>query len=129
MPAKGSFRELLIAALRCRCPNCHKGLLFRGWPNRMYPRCSVCGLSFFRESGYYVGGMIFSYIVTAAILVLVYLIQLQFHDVKSLTDNERLGIWLVFALAVNLALMRYAYSLWLALDYWMDHWQPGDTEP
>jgi uncharacterized protein (DUF983 family) len=95
----------------------------------MYPRCCVCGLSFFRESGYYVGGMIFSYIVTAAILVLAYLIQLQFPDLKSVTDNERLVIWLVFALAVNLALMRHAYSLWLALDYWMEPWSPGDMEP
>jgi len=94
----------------------------------MNPNCSICGLSFFRESGYYVGGMIFSYIVTAAILVLAYLIQLLFPDFKSVTDNERLAIWILFALAVNLALMRYAYSLWLALDYWMDPWTPGDTE-
>ena len=128
-PAKRSFRGALIAAIRCRCPNCRQGLLFRGWPNRMFPRCPVCGLSYFRESGYYVGGMIFTYGMTAAVLVLVYFIQLAFSDAKSVTDNERLAIWIVFALAVNLALMRNAYSLWLAMDYWMEPWSPGDIEP
>ena len=128
MPAKRSFRDTLLAGFRCRCPNCRQGLLFRGWPNRMLPRCPVCGLSYFRESGYYVGGMIFTYGMTAGVLVVVYLIQLAFPDVKSVTDNERLAIWIVFALAVNLAVMRNAYSLWLALDYWMEPWSPGDTD-
>lgn len=95
----------------------------------MFPRCPVCGLSYFRESGYYVGGMIFTYGMTAAVLVLVYLIQLAFPDAKSVTDNERLAIWIVFALAINLALMRNAYSLWLAMDYWMEPWSPRDVEP
>jgi hypothetical protein len=27
-----------------------------------------------------------------------------------------------------LALMRNAYSLWLAMDYWMEPWSPGDAE-
>ncbi len=70
----------------------------------------------------------FAYGMTAGVLVLVYLIQMLFPDIKFVTDNERLAIWIVFALAVNLAVMRNAYSLWLALDYWMEPWSPGDTD-
>lgn len=93
----------------------------------MLPRCPVCGLPYFRESGYYVGGMIFSYGLAAFVLVVVYLVLLPFPDVKFMTENERLAAWMVFALAVNLALIRHAYSLWLSVDYWMEPWSQSDA--
>src|SRR5712692_1251003 len=49
------FRQAFRRALRLQCPNCGQGRMFVRWL-RMYPDCSRCGLSFFRESGYYVGG-------------------------------------------------------------------------
>jgi hypothetical protein len=94
----------------------------------MKQRCPVCGLTYFRESGYYVGGMIFSYGLTAFVLLAVFFALMPFPDVKFLSDNERLAIWMVFALSVNLALMRLAYSLWLSIDYWMEPWSPDDPE-
>ena len=55
---KSSFGTAVKNALRCRCPNCHRGPLFRNRLNGVLPNCPSCGLSYFRESGYYVGGMI-----------------------------------------------------------------------
>ncbi len=121
-----SIFDALRTALRCRCPRCGKGELFRSWFNLMLPCCPACGLPYFRESGYYVGGMIFSYGLTAFALVAVYVVLLPFPDVKFMTENERLVAWMVFALAVNLALIRHAYSLWLSVDYWMEPWSQSD---
>ena len=90
--------------------------------------CPICGLTYFREPGYYVGGMMFSYAITVLVLLVVFFALMPFPDAKFLTDNERLAIWMVFALAVNLALMRHAYSLWLSIDYWMEPWPPEDLK-
>jgi len=128
MPPGPSFRDALRSGLHRRCPFCQQGRLFRAWPNRMLLRCPVCGLSYFRESGYYVGGMMFTYGLAAIALLIAYFALSPFPDVKFLTDNERLALWITFAVILTLALMPYAYSLWLSLDYWMEPWSPGDSD-
>lgn len=89
----------------------------------MLPKCPVCGLSYFRESGYYVGGMIFTYGLTAAVLLAVYLLLLLFPDFKSLSENGRVVLWAVSALVLSVVLSRPAYSLWLSFDYWLEPWK------
>ena len=91
---------------------------------RMYPDCSRCGLSFFRESGYYVGGMIINYAVTAALVTTAYLLLLLFPDVPGLSQEVKIGLWLGFTILLSLALMRHSYSFWLGFDYWIDPWEP-----
>jgi len=91
---------------------------------RMYPDCSRCGLSFFRESGYYVGGMIINYAVTAALVTTAYLVLLLFPDVPGLSQEVKIGLWLGFTILLSLALMRHSYSFWLGFDYWIDPWEP-----
>ena len=51
--------------VRGRCPRCRKGAIFQsnllgkiGFMNEM---CSVCGLRFLREAGYFLGAMYISY--------------------------------------------------------------------
>jgi uncharacterized protein (DUF983 family) len=117
------FSLALRDALRYRCPHCHEGRIFVRWPNKMLPRCAVCGLSYFRESGYYVGGMIFTYGLTAGVLLAVYLVLLLFPDSKSLSDNERIALWMVAAFILSIVLSRPAYSLWLSVDYWVEPWR------
>jgi hypothetical protein len=89
----------------------------------MLLRCSVCGLSYFRESGYYVGGMIFTYALTAGVLLAVYLVLLLFPDSKVITENWRIGLWAVSAFVLSIVLSRPAYSLWLSVDYWLEPWR------
>ena len=115
-------------ALRCRCPHCRQGSIFRGWPNKVRPRCPVCDLSFFRESGYYLAGMIFTYIATASVLLTAYLISLLLPDFKALSENERFALWSLFAIFLTLLFVRPAYSLWLSLDFWIDPWCPGEQQ-
>ena len=94
----------------------------------MLPRCPHCGLSYFRESGYYLGGMIITYIFTAFILVAAYLVSLLFPGVDIFLENFNFIFWTSLAIVLTLVLMRPAYSLWLSLDFWIDPWQPDEPK-
>ncbi|MGH9681866.1 MAG: DUF983 domain-containing protein [Candidatus Acidiferrales bacterium] len=118
--------QTIRRAARWRCPNCGRGRLFRG-VFRMKSRCSECGLSYFPEQGYYVGAMIINYIVTTACVVAVFLASLLIPDFTTLSTNEKILLWMGFAIALSLALMRHAYSFWLGLDFWVKPRLPGES--
>jgi uncharacterized protein (DUF983 family) len=123
-PIRGAVRD----ALRLRCPNCRRGRVLARWPNKMQPRCAECGLTFFRESGYYIGGMIITYLLTIGIVIPVFLLSLLLPDAKGLSDYQRFGLWILFAIPVSFLLMPYAYSLWLSLDFWLEPWPARGEE-
>lgn len=120
------FRRALETGLRRNCPKCGEGRVLERWPNKILPCCPHCGLSYFRESGYYIGGMIFTYGFTTGAVIAVFLISLPFPDNPHLSTYSRLGLWIAFAIPVMLLVMPYAYSLWLSLDYWMEPWGPEE---
>jgi uncharacterized protein (DUF983 family) len=91
----------------------------------MMSRCPECGLSYFPEQGYYVGAMIINYLLTTACVVAIFLVSLYIPDFTKLTINEKILLWMGFAIALSLALMRHAYSFWLGLDYWVKPRRPG----
>jgi uncharacterized protein (DUF983 family) len=90
----------------------------------MLPRCPVCGLSYFPEQGYYVGAMIINYVITTAIVVAIFLVSLPFPDFTHLSTNSKILLWMSFAIAISLLLMRHSYSFWLGLDFWVKPRQP-----
>lgn len=92
----------------------------------MWPECLRCGLSFFREPGYYIGGMIIDYALTLLIVIPVFLFSILLPDWKGLPDSGRFALWVAFAVPLSLVLMPYAYSLWLHLDFWLEPWMPED---
>jgi len=116
---------VLANALRLRCPRCRQGRVFRGWPNRIFPRCPLCGLSYFRESGYYLGGMILTYVFTSLVLVASYLLALFFPIPRPASPGTELALWISFAVLLTLLFVRPAYSLWLSLDFWIAPWEPN----
>jgi len=120
------FQDAMAAALRFRCPYCRRGPVFGGWFNRVLRECPRCGLIYFRESGYFIGGMIITYVLTTAVVVAVFLVSLLLPDIKSISWNVKLVLWMVFGILVAVLLVRPAYSLWLALDFWVEPWKPGD---
>ena len=85
----------------------------------MYSKCPECGLSYYPEQGYYLGAMIINYIATTALILGIFLLSLLLRDFTSLTTNEKLVLWIAFAIVLSLALMRHAYSFWLGLDFWV----------
>jgi ABC-type multidrug transport system permease subunit len=97
------------------------------WPNKMLLSCPACGLSYFRESGYFIGGMIITYALTLLVVIPVFLLSLLLPDVKNISDYWRFAAWIVFAIPLALFFMPYSYSLWLSLDYWIEPWKPEKT--
>ena len=94
----------------------------------MLRRCPNCGLSYFRESGYFLGGMIITYILTAFILLAAYVVSLLVPAANALSERVQFAFWACLAISLTLVLMRPAYSLWLSLDFWIDPWQPDEPE-
>lgn len=118
------FGDMLRTALRRRCPNCRVGPIFQRWPNKMLQSCPQCGLSYFREQGYFIGGMIFTYGLTAAVLLAAFLIGLLLPDLTALSHMAQFALWVAFGIPVMLLLMPFGYSLWLNLDFWLEPWRP-----
>ncbi|MGA7626188.1 MAG: DUF983 domain-containing protein [Candidatus Acidiferrales bacterium] len=118
------FRSAVRGALRLRCPYCQQGRVLARWPNKICPECQHCGLSFFRESGYYIGGMIITYGLTLMVVIPVFLVSLLLPDLRGVSDNGRFALWILFAVPLSLLLMPYSYSLWLHLDFWFEPWMP-----
>jgi hypothetical protein len=92
------------------------------------PRCPNCGLSYFRESGYYLGGMIITYILTTFIVLAAYVLSLALPAARRLPENVTFAFWGSLAISLVVLLMRPAYSLWLSLDFWIDPWQPDEPK-
>jgi len=122
--ARPQFRAAVRDALRLRCPNCRQGPVLERWPNKILPKCAVCGLSYHRESGYYIGGMIVTYGLTLLVVIPVFLISIFLPDIKGISDYSRLALWILFAIPLSLFFMPYAYSLWLSVDFWLEPWRP-----
>jgi uncharacterized protein (DUF983 family) len=90
----------------------------------MYTHCPECGLSYFPEQGYYVGAMIINYAATTACVLTIFLVSLLFQDFTNLSTNANILLWMAFAIALSLSLVRHAYSFWLGLDFWIKPRQP-----
>ena len=70
------------------------------------------------------GAMIINYLATTACVVAIFLVSLLFPDFTTLSINVKIALWMGFAIALSLALMRHAYSFWLGLDYWVKPRRP-----
>jgi len=57
-------------------------------------------------------------------VVAIFLVSLLFPDFTSLSTNSKILLWMVFAVALSLSLMRHSYSFWLGLDFWVKPRQP-----
>lgn len=106
---------------RQRCPRCRQGSIFRysiyrGFPG-MCERCSVCGLKFQREEGYFLGAM---YISFGLALVIIALIALLLWVITGWWITRvtiwALGLFLPLAPAISL----FARVLWIYLDQTFD---------
>ena len=110
----------LAAMLAGRCPRCHKGPIFRSIvraPLTMNRICSVCGLTFEREPGYFLGAMYFSYTFG---VILVVPVALVLAVVFNLSLVAVLLIALVQTLLTMVMAFRYSRILWLYLDQVID---------
>ena len=112
----------LAAIARLRCPICWEGRVFHGI-FAMNERCPVCGLTFQREPGYFLGAMYFSYALAIPIILaftaLAYLALPGWHLYQL--------VLLAWAACVPLipAVFRYSRVMWLHFDHYFDPQREG----
>jgi uncharacterized protein (DUF983 family) len=104
-----------------RCPRCKQGAIFRpGWlglAGAMNDACSVCGLRFLRETGYFLGAMYVSYglgLVTVLPVSVVLAIVVEWPLEIVLT------VMVVQTLVSVPLFLRFSRVLWLHLDQTID---------
>lgn len=105
--------QVLVRAVRLRCPRCGGTPLYRGW-FAMHERCAACGYRYEREPGYFVGAIYINYAVTigvaaGGVLVLDWLLGLGLR--------AQLAIGVGLGVLVPVLFFRYSRSLWLGVDY------------
>lgn len=118
---KAGFLQAVSRGLRFRCPKCGDGGVFSSF-FKMRDECSVCGLSFYPESGYYAGAMYLNYGISAGIFLAIFVPTLFMPDLTHLSYMTKNLLWIAFGTVVCLAMARPSYSLWLAVDYWIAPW-------
>jgi uncharacterized protein (DUF983 family) len=117
----GSGRRI-ARSLRLRCPRCGEGRLFAGLL-KMNDRCDACDLDFGREPGFYLGSIYVNYGMTALIVTAIYIAALAQGFGRS-----RALLWgtAAFCVVFPLWFFRYARSLWLGMDQYVDR-DSGDS--
>ena len=83
----------------------------------MHAECKECSLKLEREPGFYLGAIYFNYGLTAAMATAVFITG----SLVGRVDRRHL-LWATLALVVvfPLCFFRYARSLWLGFDEYMD---------
>ncbi len=124
-----SFWTTFFRSCRLRCPRCGQTRLFRGWFS-MWPKCSACELPFDREPGFYLGSIYFNYGLTALLVTIAYF-ALYFGVEAS--QQIVLAALMAFCVLFPLWFFRYARSLWLGMDEYLDPHsekeKPGQMNP
>ena len=104
-------------AIRLRCPRCGATRLFRGW-FQMAESCALCGLKFERAQGYFVGAIYVNYAVTTIIAVGGFFLL---WGLLGLSTRAQLLVLVPIVLVFPLWFFRYSRSLWLALEWSLNH--------
>jgi hypothetical protein len=83
----------------------------------MHSECASCALRFEREPGFFLGAIYFNYGLTAVIAATTFILTTLVGRV-----NQRHLLWatMAFVAVFPLWFFRYARSLWLGFDEFMD---------
>ena len=113
----------LRAILGLRCPRCLDGGIWHDFLS-MNAACSVCGLLFEREPGYFTGAMVVSYVLAIPVLGA---IVIGLMTLGGLDAVPALIIGDVAYLGLVPFIFRYSRVLWLHFDWSVDPDREGDT--
>ena len=98
--------------LRLKCPVCRKSSVFTG-PYSMRAECPSCGVKFERENGYFLGAMVFAYVMGVATVIptIVLLVRHFEADIPTVIAFPVLQLILLQPL-----LYMYSRMAWMYLD-------------
>jgi uncharacterized protein (DUF983 family) len=99
-----------------KCPRCAEGRIFETF-TKVRAKCAKCGLSFDRESGYFLGALYIEYGIAGAILAVLTLIL---HAVLTLRlQTAILAAFIVFLPFIPLTI-HLSRTLWIYWDNAVD---------
>lgn len=107
------LRRIIRCSFKLRCPECGEGKLYEK-RFRMFPVCTVCGLKFEREQGYFIGAMYINYGATVFIAFPGYF---ALGLITHIPFFINFGIWTLVSAIFPIFFYRYSRSLWLNIDY------------
>ncbi|RYD80151.1 MAG: DUF983 domain-containing protein [Sphingobacteriales bacterium] len=118
-------RITALNILKCKCPRCHEGKLFKyplTWNiNRMmqmHRNCEICDLEFTPEAGYYYGAMYVSYaFITAELITTLAILYALFGALSMAVIMAVVTVVFLLLSPVNFRLGR---SGWIAIFYRYD---------
>ena len=120
--------QLVVRAVRLRCPNCGGGPIFQSW-FRMCSHCPVCSLTFERgEEGYQVGSYMFNIIAAELVFAAIFIGGLLLTW-PSPPWNVLLYGGIVLMIGVPLLLFPFSKTLFLAFDLIFRPPSPEDFGP
>ena len=115
----------LSRALRLRCPACG-GPAFLSWFS-MRETCTICGLRFEREEGYFTGAMAVNLIV--AELVFAAGLAGSFYATHPDTPGNWVYGWILVMVLGPLALYPFSKTIWLAFDLLFRPTRNSEADP
>jgi len=114
------FWLILKRSLRLRCPRCGKGKIFLRW-FKSYERCSVCGLVFEREEGFYTGAVAINLIVSELLTTAVVIPFAVWAALNPGVPFIPLVIALVpIPIILPFIFFRHTKALWIGMAYWLN---------
>ena len=109
-PSKG------LAIFKAKCPQCQSGKMFKksalqlnGF-TEMFDTCSVCGLTFEVEPGFFWGAMYVSYGLGVAFAIAAFVISYVILETTVKTAFISIIVTLILLLPV---MMRYSRNIWI----------------
>ena len=115
MNAEDQGRSRFWALLCQRCPVCRRGRIFGGLI-AMNEHCPVCGITFEREEGYFLGAMYFSYFLSVPTLSLFFVVGVLLFP--SWPQELIAGLAVVIFLPLAPLIFRYSRVGWIHYDRW-----------
>ena len=101
-----------VTGIKCRCPRCGEGPLYRGFL-KAWPRCESCGLDLSFAEGSE-GPAVFIILIVGIIIVgAAALTEIAFHPHPMV----HLALWIPGTITLSLALLRPFKGVMIALQY------------
>ena len=98
--------------MRCACPRCAEGPLFRGYL-KLRPRCESCGLDFGFAEGSEGPAVFIIFIVGFLVVAAAAVTEVVFHPHPMV----HLALWIPATLILSLVLLRPMKAMMIALQY------------
>lgn len=125
LPKRSSW-QAMARGFACRCPNCGKGRLFRGYLKSV-PACSVCG----EDMSHHRADDAPPYFTILIVGHLVVPVMTAVFFATELSTMTHMAIWLPLTLVLTLALLRPIKGALIALQWalYMHGFDPRVEDP